>query len=194
MLALPGMVVAAGADSTPEALIQATSEDLLAVIARTQDRAQLHKAVETKVAPHFDFGRMTRLSLGQSWQQATPAQQEELAQEFRKLLVRTYANAFATVKERKATVKVAAAAAATAQKEVTVKTRLTPVGRPAIALDYSMALAADGWKVFDVMVDGVSLVTNYRDSFVTEVRNSGVAGLIKTLAEKNRKNSTAAGE
>ena len=192
-LALPGMAVAASTDTTPEALIQSTSDDMLAVIARTQDRAQLLQAVETKVAPHFDFARMTRLALGQSWQQATPAQQEVLAQEFRKLLVRTYTNAFATVKERKATIKLAAAAAAAvAQKEVTVKTRLTPVGRQAISIDYSMESAAGGWKVIDVMVDGVSLVTNYRDSFATEIRNSGIAGLIKALTEKNRKNLAGA--
>lgn len=190
-LALSGMAVAAGAKSTPETLIQSTSEDMLDVIARTRDRAQLLQAVETKVAPHFDFAHMTRLALGQSWQQATPAQQEELAKEFRTLLVRTYTNAFATLKERKATIKLAPAAAGT-QKEVTVKTRLTPASGQSISIDYSMESAAAGWKVFDVMVDGVSLVTSYRDSFATEVRNSGVAGLIKTLAEKNRKNGAAA--
>jgi len=190
-LALSGMAVAAGGESSPEALIQSTSEDMLDVIARTRDRAQLLQAVETKVAPHFDFAHMTRLALGQSWQQATPAQQEELAKEFRTLLVRTYTNAFATLKERKATIKLAPAAAAT-QKEVTVKTRLIPTSGQSILIDYSMESVAGGWKVFDVMVDGVSLVTSYRDSFATEVRNSGVAGLIKSLAEKNRKNGAAA--
>ncbi len=189
VLALQGMAVASSADTTPEALIQSTSEDMLAVIARTQDRAQLLQAVETKVAPRFNFERMTQLALGQSWQQATTAQQEALAQEFRKLLVRTYTNAFATVKERQATIQLAAPAAAAGQKEVTVKTRVTPSGRPAISIDYSMESAAAGWKVFDVMVEGISLVTNYRDSFATEIKNSGVAGLIKALAEKNRKNS-----
>jgi len=194
VLALPGMAAAAGTDTTPEALIQSTSENMLAVIARTQDRAQLLQAVETKVAPHFNFGRMTQLALGQSWSQATPAQQEALTQEFRKLLVHTYTNAFATVKERKATIKLVATAAAAGQKEVTVKTRVTPVGRQAILIDYSMELAAAGWKVLDVIVDGVSLVTNYRDSFATEIRNSGVTGLIKVLADKNGKNSVAAAE
>lgn len=189
-LVLPGMAIAASADPTPEALIQSTSEDMLDVIARTKDRAQLIQAVETKVAPHFNFERMTRLAVGQSWQQATPAQQKALAQEFHTLLVRTYTNAFATAKERKVSIKVAPAVAA-AEKEVTVKTRVTPAGSPAILIDYSMESGAAGWKVFDVMVDGISLVTNYRDSFAAEIRNSGVAGLINTLAEKNRKNSAA---
>jgi phospholipid transport system substrate-binding protein len=189
-LVLPSIAIATSANTTPEALIQSTSDEMLDVIAHTKDRAQLIQAVETKVTPHFNFERMTRLAVGQAWQQATPAQQKALAQEFRTLLVRTYTNAFATANERKVSIKLAPAVAA-AEKEVTVKTRVTPAGSQAILIDYSMESGATGWKVFDVMVDGISLVTNYRDSFAAEIRNSGVAGLINALAEKNRKNSGA---
>jgi phospholipid transport system substrate-binding protein len=190
-LGLAGFAQAAVAEQTPEALIQSTSEEMLAVIAKTQDRQALLQAVETKVAPHFNFARMTQLALGRSWQQASASQQQALEQEFRKLLVRTYTNAFATAKQRNAGVKVAPTPAGD-RKEATVKTRVSPADGQAITIDYGMESSAAGWKVFDVVVDGVSLVTNYRDSFATEIGKSGIDGLIKTLAEKNAKNRVAA--
>lgn len=190
-VALPG--AARAAEETPEALVQSTSEEMLAIIGRTQDRQQLHQAVETKVAQHFDFAHMTKLALGRSWQQASPAQQQALEQEFRKLLVRTYANAFATAKQRNASVKLSPSPATPAgKKEVTIKTKVTPAGGQPIAIGYDMELLAAGWKVFDVVVDNVSLVTNYRESFATEIKNGGIDGLVKSLAEKNRKNSASA--
>jgi len=188
VVALPG--AAPAAEETPEALVQSTSEEMLAIIGRTQDRQQLHQAVETKVAPHFNFAHMTQLALGRSWQQASQAQQQALEQEFRKLLVRTYSNAFATAKQRNASLKVTPPRSGSVEKkQVTIKTRVTPSGGQPISIDYEMEMSPGGWKVFDVVVDNVSLVTNYRESFATEIKNGGIDGLIKSLAAKNQKNS-----
>lgn len=194
-VALPVAVLAAAQDESPEALVKSTSEEMLAIIARTQDRQQLLQAVETKVAPHFNFARMTQLALGRSWQQASPAQQKALEQEFRKLLVRTYANAFATARQRKASLKVSPRASVSAEKkEAMVKTQVVPMGGQPISIDYEMELSTTGWKVFDVMVDNISLVTNYRESFAAEIKKGGIDGLINALNEKNRKPAAAGTE
>lgn len=192
VVALTGTVQAVAETPPPETLVKNTSEEMLAVIAATQDRQKLLQAVETKVAPHFNFAHMTQLALGRSWQQASPAQQQELEQAFRKLLVRTYTNAFAAAKQRNATIKVTPPSSGAAEKkEVTVKSRVTPTGGQPISIDYEMEMSGAGWMVFDVVVDNVSLVTNYRESFATEVKNGGIDGLIKALTEKNRKSAAA---
>jgi phospholipid transport system substrate-binding protein len=174
------------ADTAPDVLVKTTTEEVLAVIEQTSDRHRLVQLAETKVLPHFDFKRMTRLAVGKSWTQATPEQQQALEKEFRDLLVRTYTNALATGQRKKATVEVKPLRMQPDSAEVTVKTKVTEAGRQPVALDYQMAKTSAGWKVFDVVVENVSLVTNYRASFAEEVSKSGIDGLIKTLAEKNK--------
>jgi phospholipid transport system substrate-binding protein len=174
------------ADTAPDVLVKTTTEEVLAVIEQTSDRHRLVQLAETKVLPHFDFKRMTRLAVGKSWTQATPEQQQALEKEFRDLLVRTYTNALTTGQRKKATVEVKPLRMQPDSAEVTVKTKVTEAGRQPVALDYQMAKTSAGWKVFDVVVENVSLVTNYRASFAEEVSKSGIDGLIKTLAEKNR--------
>jgi phospholipid transport system substrate-binding protein len=174
------------ADTAPDVLVKTTTEEVLAVIEQTSDRHRLVQLAETKVLPYFDFKRMTRLAVGKSWTQATPEQQQALEKEFRDLLVRTYTNALATGQRKKATVEVKPLRMQPDSAEVTVKTKVTEAGRQPVALDYQMAKTSAGWKVFDVVVENVSLVTNYRASFAEEVSKSGIDGLIKTLAEKNR--------
>jgi phospholipid transport system substrate-binding protein len=174
------------ADTAPDVLVKTTTEEVLAVIEQTSDRHRLVQLAETKVLPYFDFKRMTRLAVGKSWTQATPEQQQALEKEFRDLLVRTYTNALATGQRKKATVEVKPLRMQPDSAEVTVKTKVTEAGRQPVALDYQMVKTSAGWKVFDVVVENVSLVTNYRASFAEEVSKSGIDGLIKTLAEKNR--------
>jgi phospholipid transport system substrate-binding protein len=174
------------ADTAPDVLVKTTTEEVLAVIEQTSDRHRLVQLAETKVLPYFDFKRMTRLAVGKSWTQATPEQQQALEKEFRDLLVRTYTNALATGQRKKATVEVKPLRMQPDSAEVTVKTKVTEAGRQPVALDYQMIKTSAGWKVFDVVVENVSLVTNYRASFAEEVSKSGIDGLIKTLAEKNR--------
>ncbi len=134
--------------------------------------------------PYFDFKQMTQLAAGRSWSQASAAQQEALEKGFRTLLVRTYTAALTrTSGEAKVDVKPAAASG----DDVVVKTVATEPGKQPVQIDYRMAKTANGWKVYDVVVENLSLVTSYRSSFQSEIARSGVDGLIKTIEEKNRK-------
>lgn len=183
---------ARAAETAPDALVKTTTEEVLQVIKQNPDRNQLVKVAETKVLPHFDFERMTRLAVGRSWNQATPEQRQRLQKEFRDLLVRTYTNALATGKQQNVAVQVKPVHQGKDGSEVTVDTQINRSGAPPIPVDYRMEKKPDGWKVYDVVVEGVSLVTTYRDSFQNEVQKGGVDGLIKTLSEKNQ--SLAAGK
>jgi phospholipid transport system substrate-binding protein len=175
----------------PDQLVKTTSEEVLQVIKQNPDRNQLVKVAEAKVVPHFDFERMTRLAVGRSWNQANPDQRQRLQKEFRDLLVRTYTNAMAIDRRQDVRVDVKPVRD---QKggEVTVDTQINRSGGPPIPVSYRMEQKPDGWKVYDVVVEGVSLVTNYRDSFQHEVQRGGIDGLIKTLTDKNQ--SLAAGK
>ncbi|MDR3221334.1 MAG: ABC transporter substrate-binding protein, partial [Candidatus Accumulibacter sp.] len=140
--------------------------------------------VEAKVLPHFNFQRMTALAMGREWNKASPEQKKRLADEFRALLVRTYSNALASYKDVSVRYKPTNKPAGDAE-DVVVKTEIQSGGKP-IQLDYSVKKGPDGWKVYDVIVAGVSLVTNYRDTFTQEVRANGVDGLIALLSNKNK--------
>ena len=185
LLIIPAPAVLA-ADSAPDALVKATVDDVLAVIKQNKDKQALRALAEQKVLPHVDFKRMTQLAVGAPWRQANPAQQQALESGFRTLLVNTYTNALSVSATGSQTVEVKPAQAKAGQDEVIVKTTVKDSGKPPIAIDYRMAKSADGWKVFDVVVENLSLVTNYRGSFASEVSRSGVDGLIKVLDEKNR--------
>jgi phospholipid transport system substrate-binding protein len=180
-------------DTPPDQLVKTTTEEVLAVIKENQDQDKLLKLAETKVLPHFNFHRMTKLALGKSWKQASPEQQKRLESEFRNLLVRTYTNALATGAHKNVTVDVKPLRKEGSDSETTVQTQVTEAGRQPISIEYRMEKVQDGWKVYDVAVDGVSLVTNYRQSFVNEIQQSGIDGLIKSLTEKNRARSVSKG-
>ena len=184
LLIIPAPAVLA-ADSAPDALVKATVNDVLAVIKQNKDKQALRALAEQKVLPHFDFKHMTQLAVGAAWRQANPAQQQALETGFRTLLVNTYTNALSVSATGNQTVEVKPGQAKAGADEVTVKTLVKEPGKQPIAVDYRMAKSADGWKVFDVVVEGVSLVTNYRSTFKTEVNRSGIDGLIKTLENKN---------
>lgn len=181
---------AAGAqDIAPDALIKSISDDVIGIIKQDKDikagdRKKIDALVDAKVLPHFDFARMTALAMGRNWPKANAAQREALVAEFRNLLVRTYSGALSTYKNEVIEFKPLRAAAGDA--DVTVRTQVKRPGNAPVSIDYGMEKTPGGWKVYDVVVGGVSLVTNYRDSFNAEVRDSGVDGLIKSLANKNR--------
>lgn len=176
----------ASAELPPDARVKATTEEVLAAVAATRDRQALHELADAKVVPHFDFRRMTQLATGRAWAQASPAQQEALTEEFRQLLVRTYTSALAAVGHTRARVAVQPARVLANGAEALVKTTVAEDGRPPVAIDYRMAKTPQGWKVYDVAVQEVSLVTNYRGSFAAQVDRDGIDGLIRALAEKNR--------
>ena len=189
-LALMCFVSAHAADSNaPDAVVRATVDEVLAAIKQTKDPRALRELAEQKVVPHFDFKRMTQLAVGAQWRQATPAQQQELENAFRTLLVNTYTNALSTATTGSPTVDIKPAQSKPGQDETVVRTVVKQSGKEPVSIDYRMEKAGDGWKVFDVTVENLSLVTNYRDSFASEISRSGVDGLIKVLQEKNRANA-----
>src|SRR5687768_3782302 len=181
---------AIAAETSPDTLVENTAQEVLTIVRQDKElqagnTGKILDLVEAKVLPHFNFMRMTRLAMGKNWRNATPEQQEELVKEFRTLLVRTYSNALSTYSDYKITVEPLKSKAG--DTDTTVKTKvIQDNGQQPVDIDYSMEKTSDGWKVYDVTVAGVSLVTNYRSTFNSQVREGGVEKLIKTLAEKNR--------
>jgi len=182
-------VLSAAAQEAPDVLIKRVSEEVLSIV-RTDKELQngntkrAVELVEQKVLPHFNFTRMTRLAMGKEWNKATPDQQQRLTQEFKTLLVRTYSNALTGYKNQ--TLRYKSFKMDGADKEVVVQTEVVRPGAPALPIDYSLEKQDNGWKVYDVVVDGISLVVSYRDQFGQEVRANGVDGLIKSIAAKNK--------
>ena len=175
-------------DIAPDALVRDVSGDVLELVRKDKDiqGGNAKKAVdlvEKKVLPHFNFQRMTAQAVGKSWRQATPAQQQALQEEFRTLLVRTYANALTAYKNQ--TVEFKPFKMAPADTDVTVRTEVRQPGAKPIAIDYAMQKTQDGWKVYDFSIGGISMVTSYRDQFMPEISNNGLDGLLKMLKSKN---------
>ena len=174
----------AHAQEAPDALVKKTTDDVLASIKQTKDQRKLMQAAEQKVLPHFDFKQMTQLAVGRSWSQASPAQQEALERGFRTLLVRTYTAALArTSGDSKIDIKPSKVEG----DEATVRTVASEPGSKPVQIDYRMAKTSGGWKVYDVVVENLSLVTSYRSSFQSEIARSGIDGLIKSIDAKNQK-------
>lgn len=186
--------IAVAAEMAPDALVKETSRDVLEIVKKDKDiqagsKQKIYALVDAKVLPHFDFKRMTQLAVGKSWRQATPAQQDELVKEFRTLLVRTYSTSLSTYKNQVIDYK--PLRMESGDTDVTVRTVVNQPGGQPIPIDYGLQKTADGWKVYDVVVDNISLVTNYRGSFSSEIRKSGIDGLIKVLVDKNRAAETS---
>lgn len=176
------------ADLAPDVLARNTTDDVLAIVRQDKDiqsgdMKKIMELVDAKILPHFDFTRMTRLAVGKSWRQASPAQQESLVREFRTLLVRTYSTAFVNYRNQKIEVK--SLKLQPADEDVTVRSQILQPGGEPIPVDYSMAKTSGGWKVYDVIIEGVSLVTTYRGTFNDEIARAGIDGLIKLLVDKN---------
>ncbi len=173
----------------PDALAKSVTDDVLAAIRSDKDiqsgnQRKVLELVEAKVLPHFSFPRMTQLAMGKNWRAANAEQQKRLIAEFRVLLVRTYTTAFTQYKNQ--TVDYKPVRMSAADTDVVVQSQIKqPSGAP-IAVDYNMEKTDGGWKVYNVKIEGISLIENYRNTFNTEVERNGVDGLIKTLAEKNK--------
>jgi phospholipid transport system substrate-binding protein len=177
------------ADLAPDVLARNITDEVLQVLRADKDiqSGNMKKAialVETKVLPHFDFTRMTQLAMGRNWRDTTPEQKKALTQEFRDLLVRTYT--VALTQYRNQTVDYKPLKLNPGETEVVVRSQINNPGAAPISVDYAMSKAPNGWKVFDIAVENVSLVQNYRTTFNTEVQKSGVDGLIKVLADRNK--------
>lgn len=179
----------------PNVLLQSATLEVITAIKRERDLhggqlTQVASLVETKVLPLFDFSRMTRIAVARNWRLATPEQQAALTAAFRTLLVRTYSTALSSYRDQ--VIEFRSMRSAPADIEVTVKSLVKQSGTAPIAMDYDMEKTPAGWKVFDIKVAGISLVTTYRDSFSAKIRDDGVDGLIKALEEKNRQGDSRA--
>ncbi len=179
----------AAAQETPDALVKRVTDEVLQIVRSDKDiqngnPAKVVQLAEEKVLPHFDFTRMTRLAVGRNWNQASDAQKQELTKQFRTLLVRTYSTSLHQYRNQ--TIQVKPLTSSPQDTDVVVKTAVIQQGGPQIPIDYRMEKKADGWKVYDVVIDGASLVTTYRGSFNEQIQRSGIDGLIKTLQERNQ--------
>lgn len=190
-------VSAFAADEAPDAQIKRVSDEVLTIVRQDKaiqagDSKKTLELIDAKVLPNFDFTRMTSLALGRDWRSASPAQRTALTAEFRTLLVRSYANALTKFKDYQIAVKPLKLAAA--DSDVVVRTTVRKAGSAPDTVDYSLGKKDGQWKVYDVAVAGVSLITSYRDSFGQEVKANGVDGLIASLKTKNAQNAAGNGK
>jgi len=177
-------------------LVRNTTEEVLTIVRNDKDIKagkvdRIVDLIEEKVAPHFDFPRMTRLAVGRAWRDATPAQRDTLIKEFRTLLVRSYSAAFTAYTG--VTVEYRPFRFNPGDTEASVQTLIKlPDGKESIAVDYDMTLTPNSWKVYDVRVAGASLIINYRNLFALDIDRGGIDGLIKSLVNKNSANAKPA--
>ena len=188
-------VAVSAQDLAPDALVKKISDEVVSIVKldkdiQTGNQQKLDELVDAKVLPHFNFSHMTALAMGRNWPKADAEQKKQLTSEFRTLLVRTYSSALSTYKNQ--VIAFMPLRAAAGDTDVTVKTQIRQPGTEPVSIDYAMEKTAAGWKVYDVVVGGVSLVTNYRETFNAEIRDGGMNGLIKSLASKNRSLETQA--
>lgn len=189
LAALVTIALPVRAQEAPDAMVKRVSTDVITTIKgdpqiQAGDQARIREMIEVKLVPHFDFMRMTALAMGKNWRTATPEQQKRLADEFKTLLVRTYSTALN--KYRDETIEYKPLRMNPGDTDAIVRTQVMRQGGQPVQIDYSLTKGADGWKAYDVVIGGVSLVTNYRDEFNQQVQSGGVDGLIKSLADRNK--------
>ena len=194
MLALNlGLPAAQAAEVAPDALVKRVSADVLETIKkdaslRNGDTSKINALVNEKVMPYVDFRRMTSAAVGPAWRQATPEQRQKLQDEFKALLIRTYAGALSQVGDQTITVRPVRMAAG--DTDVLVRTQVNGRGDP-VQLDFRLEKQATGWKLYNFNVLGVWLVETYRNQFAQEINANGIDGLIKTLASRSSMPATA---
>jgi len=176
-------------EAEPNALLQSVTLEVITAMKQERDLhggnlKQSASLVETKVLPLFDFSHMTRIAVARNWRLASPDQQTALTAAFRTLLVHTYSSVLSSYRDQ--VIEFRGVRRVPGDTEVTVKSVVKQSGTAPIAMDYDMEKTPAGWKIYDIKVAGVSLVTTYRDSFSQRIRDDGVDGLIKALEEKNR--------
>ena len=181
--------LSAAQDLAPDVLVKNVTLEVIDLIAKDKDikagdQKKVIDLIEAKVLPHFNFASMTAMAVGQNWKQANAEQKKRLTEEFKTLLVRTYASALAAYGDQKFEVR--PLRSKPTDTDVTVNVRVLQPGAQPVTLDYDMEKTAGGWKVYNVYVAGVSLVQNYRTDFANQVRDGGIDGLIKTLQSKNK--------
>lgn len=177
------------AQAAPEALVRSTTDDVVRIVKQDPElksgkSAKVDALVEAKVLPHFDFEQMTKMAMARNWNKAAPEQQKQLVDQFRSLLVHTYAASISSVADYQINVK--PVRMAEGDTDVLVSTEVTRPGVAPITIDYRMEKTGGKWLVYDVLIDNASLVTTYRSQFNSEVRRSGIDGLIQALQKRNK--------
>ena len=174
----------------PDVLVRNVTLEVVEIVKTDKDiqagdRKKVVELIDAKVVPHFNFSAMTASAVGTHWGKANAEQKVRLTEEFRALLVRTYASSIAAYKNQKFDFR--PLRAKPADTDITVNVRVLQSGAEAVKIDYDMEKTARGWKVWDVRVADISLTANYRTEFANVVRDSGIDGLIRTLQAKNSK-------
>lgn len=191
MLAFASLTVAAEDMSVPQALVKNASDDMLKALKDHEAELEanpdkIYSLVEAILMPHFDFEKMSKLALGKNWRQASDDQRSRFTEEFRLLLIRTYSTAMLEYTDEE--IRMLPFRDDLSRKRVSVPMEVVQPAGPAIPMALSLYQnEQDEWKVYDVKIDGISLVTNYRSSFANEIRNDGMEKLIENLAERNAK-------
>lgn len=175
--------------SVPEDMIKAMAANVTSQVRSAPATAngltpQVQAIIEHDIMPRFDFNRITQIAMGRNWAKASPSEQKEIVTQFTHLLVRTYSNAINNLRDMDVVVK--GSRSNGSEGDVTVRTQMVGRNQPT-AIDYFLSNSAGSWKVYDVQVEGVSLVSAYRDEFTSLVSNSGIAGVIDALKKKNTK-------
>lgn len=188
-LSLVGFSTNSFAIEAPDELVKRTAEDVLTIIKNDKDiqagnQEKLFALTEEKIVPNFNFERISRMVLGKNWTKATPDQKKAFQNEFHSLLLRTYASALSKYKNQ--TIDYKPLRMVDGANTASVKTQILQPGGQPVAVDYTLEKQADAWKVYDIVIEGVSLVTNYRSQFAAEIRQNGLDSLIKKLADKNK--------
>jgi len=182
-------VTAQAAPTSPDVLVKQTVEQVLSTLRAKKEEfkqqpGKLYQLVDTEVLPHFDFDRMSRLVLAKNWKTATSAQQQEFVKEFRTLIVRTYALSLLNYTDE--TISYLPMKGDPASRKVTIRTEITkPGSTQKLPIEYKMYLPKNKWQVYDVTVDNISLILNYRQSYADEVHRNGLNKLIADMAKKN---------
>ena len=184
----------AQANVPADVFVKGVADDVLTIVKKDKDiqngdQEKIFALAEEKIMPNFNFDHVCRLVLGKNFSKASKEQQDAFQREFRTLLIRTYASALS--KYRNQTIEYKPMRDIADDKQVTVKTQILQPGGQPIGVDYTLEQMGDVWKVYDITIEGVSLVTNYRGQFSNEVRQGGMDGLIQKLVEKNKSNASA---
>jgi phospholipid transport system substrate-binding protein len=179
--------------ASPLELLQKTSDDVIRVLKAKADELeknpeQIYELVNQYIIPHLDDVTMAKLALGKNWKKASREEKIEFVEQFRTLLVRTYGKSL--LEYRNQTINFSPLRLDEGDDRVEVKSEVQQPGAPSIPVNYRMRLKDNEWKVYDLSIDGVSLVTSYRGTFAQEVRKGGIAGLLQLLRDKNSKAST----
>jgi len=198
LLAAVALLVASGilraqAPDIASALVRNTTDRMLAALKDREPEMEaspqlIYGLVDEIVLPHFDFERITGSAMARHWRQASVTQRQALIEAFRQMLVRTYAKALLTYSGQE--IRMLPLRPGKRPEQVTVRTEIVGAGGPDIPIDYQLYLQGDAWKVFDIAIDGISLVANYRSSFAAQIRRNGIDGLIQALEARNRAGSS----